>query len=139
MKNHRDVCYAKDAGFIEFEGLEGSIKTGCAATPKYKSLYCEQHENQACNLLYSDEIVPEENLGVQTGPEQRSKSNTTRKEKGSMIAELILGKKATRTQTYYQVCKYIRHVCMHMYVRTYIYAYINEYACTYVSMQCLKY
>ena len=29
MKNRRDVCYAKDAGFIGFEGLAGSIKTGC--------------------------------------------------------------------------------------------------------------
>jgi hypothetical protein len=27
MKNHRDVCMAKDAGFIEFDGLPGSLCT----------------------------------------------------------------------------------------------------------------
>ena len=40
MKNRRDVCYAKDAGFIQFDGLSGLIKTGCSATPAYKSRFC---------------------------------------------------------------------------------------------------
>ena len=106
MKNHRDVCYAKDAGFIEFEGLEGLIKTGCVATPKYKSQYCDEHKNQACKLLYADQIDTEENLGIQTGPELCHRSSVTvmhSKKAGNPIAELILNKKVTWKEIYYQV------------------------------------
>ena len=52
MKHRRDVCYAKDAGIIQFDGLPGSIKTGCpAATPAFKCRYCIQHKIQACELV----------------------------------------------------------------------------------------
>ena len=52
MKHRRDVCYAKDAGIIQFDGLLGSIKTGCpAATPAFKCRYCIQHKIQACELV----------------------------------------------------------------------------------------
>ena len=69
MKNHKDVCYAKDTGFIEFEGLKGSIKTGCPDTPDYKSRYCAQHKNKAFDLLSSDKV--DEDLGSLTGPALR--------------------------------------------------------------------
>ncbi len=36
IKNHRDVCKARDAGYTEYEGLPGSIKTGCMNTPSVK-------------------------------------------------------------------------------------------------------
>lgn len=49
MKNRRDVCFAKDAGYIAFSGLPGTIKTGCQATPAYKSRYCEDHKHFACD------------------------------------------------------------------------------------------
>ena len=32
MKNNREVCYAVDAGYAEFRGLPGKIKTGCINT-----------------------------------------------------------------------------------------------------------
>lgn len=99
MKNRWDVCYAKDAGFIEFDGLFGSIKTGCAATPGFKSRYCSAHENQACNLLHSEEV--DEDLEATTGPTLRSEQ--PKKRDGEVVAEMILAKKITRKQTYYQV------------------------------------
>ena len=71
MKNRRDLCYAKDAGFIEFDGIPGSIKTGCFATPAFKSRYCPAHMNHACNLLHSEEL--DEDLESPTGPTLRSK------------------------------------------------------------------
>jgi len=43
MKNRRDVCAASEAGFIEFEGLPGAIKTGCPLSPGYQSKYCYEH------------------------------------------------------------------------------------------------
>ena len=49
IKNRRDVCYAKDAGYIEFSGPPGSIKSGCHATPAYKSRYCSDHLHFACD------------------------------------------------------------------------------------------
>lgn len=99
MKNRRDVCYAKDAGYIQFKGLTGCIKTGCAATPDFKSRYCSKHVNQACTLLHTEEV--DEEMDVQTGPTLRS--HHPRKCDGESIAEMILAKKTTRKQTYYQV------------------------------------
>jgi hypothetical protein len=43
MKNHRDVCMANEAGYAEFKGLPGRVKTGCPNTPKLKSRYCDLH------------------------------------------------------------------------------------------------
>ena len=82
MKSRREVCYVKDAGFIELEGLAGSIKTGCPATPSYKSRFCENHGNI---LSVNDDT--DEDLGEVPG---------------EPVAESILAK-VTRKQTYYQV------------------------------------
>ena len=38
MKNHRDVCLAREAGYVEFCGLPGKMKT-----PQPKSRYCSVH------------------------------------------------------------------------------------------------
>ena len=43
MKNHRDICLARDAGYIQHPGLPGHIKTGCMATPAFKSNFCNEH------------------------------------------------------------------------------------------------
>ena len=102
MKNRRDVCFAKDAGYIEFDGLPGSIKTGCTATPAYKSRFCDQHVNQACVLEVSEEV--DEEINEPTGPLLRYKhSKESKQTAGSPVAEMILSKKTTRKQTYYQV------------------------------------
>ena len=34
MKNHRDVCLAREAGYAEFSGLPGKVKTGCPNIPQ---------------------------------------------------------------------------------------------------------
>ncbi len=99
MKNRRDVCYAKDAGFIQFDGLPRSIKTGCPATPDFKSRYCTQHKSQACDLQSGEEADDE--LDVPSGPALRSRQ--MKPSIGNPVAEMILGKKTTRKQTYYQV------------------------------------
>ena len=99
MKNKRDVCYAKDAGFIEFDGLSGSIKTGCPATPGFKSRYCTRHNNHACTLLSSKDV--DEELDISTGPALRSQQS--KHTPGDPVAEMILARKTTRKQTYYQV------------------------------------
>ena len=59
MKNHRDVCYAKDAGFIEFEGLKGLIKTGCAAAPKVNIIVISirtKHATYSIQIRYIQKI-----------------------------------------------------------------------------------
>jgi hypothetical protein len=43
MKNRRDVCAATEAGFTEYEGLPGMIKTGCQLSPCFQSKYCYAH------------------------------------------------------------------------------------------------
>ena len=103
MKNRRDVCYAKDAGYLEFEGLSGSIKSGCQATPAYKSRYCDHHKHFACDTqqLTATEDEDGDDLDAPIGPLVRSKQK--QKQPGESIVELILAKKQTRQQTYYKV------------------------------------
>ena len=48
MKNYRDVCSATEAGFVTFQGLPGTIKTGCQPTPDEKSRYCSKHKPHIC-------------------------------------------------------------------------------------------
>ena len=48
LKNRRDVCLAKDAGFISYHGLPGHVKSGCMSTPSYKSRYCKEHCERVC-------------------------------------------------------------------------------------------
>ena len=54
LKNHRDVCMAKEAGFVTFQGLPGKIKTGCLMTPDYKSRYCFLHKARVCQKPIND-------------------------------------------------------------------------------------
>ena len=51
MKNNREVCSAADAGYIEYAGLPGSVKTGCTETPERKSKFCPLHK---LRLLLTD-------------------------------------------------------------------------------------
>ena len=55
MKNRRDVCLAKDVGCISYPGLSGHIKTGCTASPAYKSRYCQQHQPRSCKVSNKEE------------------------------------------------------------------------------------
>ncbi len=48
MKNRRDICLAKDAGSIQYPGLPATIKTGCMASPAFKSRFCHQHKVRSC-------------------------------------------------------------------------------------------
>ena len=57
MKNQRDVCLAKDAGYISYPGLPGRIKTGCMATPGFKSRFCLQHKIRSCVALEGGGIL----------------------------------------------------------------------------------
>ena len=97
MKNRRDVCYAKDAGFIQFDGLSGLIKTGCSATPAYKSRYCSNHANHSCTLSKPEDLDDE--IRLQMGSSVGACKITS----SELIAEMILAKKTTRKQCYYQV------------------------------------
>ena len=99
MKNRRDMCFAKDAGFIEFEGLPGLVKTGCPASPAYKNHYCDLHKNHACEQLHREEVTDEA-----PGTSDRPAQDMMQKQRHlkTAVAETILAKKTTRNQTYYQ-------------------------------------
>lgn len=91
-KNFRDVCKARDAGYVEYEGLQGVVKTGCMNTPKLCSRFCALHtENVA---------IPQ-----QLDPDSDNQGSLVPVAKESVVA-MILGKKSTRSDTYYQVCYY---------------------------------
>ena len=35
--SYQDVCYSKDAGYTEYNGLPEKVKAGCPHTPELKS------------------------------------------------------------------------------------------------------
>ena len=77
MKNHRDVCFATEAGFVEYAGLLRKIKTGCSQTPGLGLRYCVLHKETA---------------------------TTCGEEKSNQVA-LITSKQTTRIQIHYQGIK----------------------------------
>lgn len=78
QKNNRPVCAAGDAGYVEFEGLNGKVKTGCMNTPEQQSLFCTIHN-----------------------PRQMLADTATQ---GNLrVVEMILKKKTTRNTTFYEV------------------------------------
>lgn len=92
MKNHRDVCLATEAGYIEYLGLPGRVTTGCANTPDFKSRYCYLHKPTAIVPNQGDRNLDAQVVGNQVG--------------------IILSKKSTRAQTFYEVRKF--SLCMYV-------------------------
>lgn len=82
QKNNRPVCAAQDAGYVEYEGLAGSVKTGCMNTPEQQSRFCSSHK-----------------------PRQIKQASTTNSQASSQhgVVEMILKMKTTRTNTFYEV------------------------------------
>ena len=60
--NHRDVCYASNAGFANFKGLDGQVRIGCQNTPEFKSLYCCLHSPTVATRQ-GDSDVPNRRTG----------------------------------------------------------------------------
>jgi hypothetical protein len=81
MKNRRDVCAASEAGFVEYEGLPGMIKTGCQLSPANSSKYCYEHAPRISRRT-QDQLSDSGEEGV---------------------IRLITAKKETRGDVYYQV------------------------------------
>ena len=113
MKNRRDICFAKDAGFIEFEGLPGSINTGCHASPAYKSRYCDKHMSLVCDSCHFEEDDTTE-LDAPVGPILRA---SQKHKLGESVILKIVTKKQTRKQTYYKVGKLCECFRTHPYVQ----------------------
>ena len=87
---------ASNAGYIEFKGLEGQVRTGCPNTPVYKSLYCQFHKPVM--------VQPQSHQD-----EDHLKTNNIKSSTGSdhEPVGLIIGKKSTRNSTFYQVYAYV--------------------------------
>ena len=98
MKNHRDVCYAINAGYVEYAGLPGRVRTGCPNTPDYKSPFCASHKPAVA--LRSSGVAE---------PQDKSSSSQTLSQQDSSQEPigLITGKRSTRNSTLYQVLAHI--------------------------------
>ena len=99
MKNHRDVCAAKEARYAEFNGLPGMVKTGCPNTPQLKSRYCLDHTPTSfkSNPASNDADSP---------PTATSTSHSE-----DVQLAYIVGKQETRQTTLYQVQIAITCMC----------------------------
>lgn len=84
MKNHRGVCLATYAGYVEYSGLPGRLRTGCPNTPDYKSSYCSLHKPVIASAHHDGD------------------ANDSSIQKKEPIG-LIIGKRETRSCTLYQV------------------------------------
>ena len=95
MKNCRDVCAAKDAGFLEYTGLPGQVKTGCMDTPKQSSKLCSNHQPRVAQC-----------------------ASTSTADFQTKVVEMILSKRETRSTTMYEVC-----TCTRMYMHFIVYVH----------------
>ena len=91
MKNRRDVCMAREAGYTSYETLPGAIKTGCMNSPDPNSRFCKLHRVRVCN--------PSPNIPVDEAAPDLTES-------GDQVVETILEKKVTRKAVYYKVIHY---------------------------------
>jgi len=81
LKNHRDICLAKEAGFVTYQGLPGKVKTGCPLTPELRSRFCSLHKPRVC-----------------TKPDDATMTHDEQD-----VAEMIIEERTTRSDTYYKV------------------------------------
>ena len=44
MENHRAVCSATHAGYIEYKNLPGRVQSGCQNSPAFESSFCVVHK-----------------------------------------------------------------------------------------------
>lgn len=98
---------AKDTGYIYYEGLPGSIHTGCIQTPALNSRFCKDHEECVCNLPVAsdDEIQNAEVEEMSSGPFTRAKAKAQGATSEVLgLVERVLDQKVTRNKTYYKVC-----------------------------------
>ena len=83
MKNNRSICLATHAGYAEYDGLPGTIQTGCPNTPAYKSRFCSLHKPTV----------------AKSGSENANSTCT-----------FIVGKRTTRQSVTYEVCMHIHTI-----------------------------
>ena len=88
------MCYSKDAGYIEYNGLPGKAKTGCPNTPELKSQFCTLHKPTA--------TIPQK-IKLTDVPAQASTSTSSQHSASEEQIAIILAKKQTRQTTFYQV------------------------------------
>ena len=85
QKNRRDVCAATHAGALEYEGLPGSLQSGCQLSPAYRSKYCFYHSPRVA--ISKDE------------------SSSACDSEG--VVKFIIGKRVTRSGVTYNVCLHV--------------------------------
>lgn len=89
MKNHRDCCFAINAGYIEYKGLPGRVRSGCPNTPDYKSRYCSLHK-------------PAVAIPQKISPDGSAPNPSTPASEEDQVG-LIINKRVTRSSTLYEV------------------------------------
>ncbi len=95
MKNHRDVCCATYAGYAEFSGLPGRVRTGCPNTPAFKSPYCSLHKPMLAVPLRIQ--IPEDDADGEVNIPEPDKASIEEP------AGIIIDKRATRKSAFYKV------------------------------------
>lgn len=91
MKNHRNVCLATHAGYAEYDGLPGRVRTGCPNSPDYLSPYC---------ALHKPSVATKQCLNVE---DESTEEQSSVKESNQDLLGIITDKRVTRKSTLYQV------------------------------------
>ena len=93
QKNNRTVCAAEEAGYVEYHGLPGMVKTGCMNTPIQTSTFCALHKPREMKTENESTV-----RALSRGTQHR-------------VIESILQEKQTRNGKYYQVSNCYYHPC----------------------------
>ena len=92
-KNRRDVCKAREAGYTEYVGLQGKVRTGCMNTPAPGSRFCHLHSDKTA---IPQKLNPDDTSTTVNAPSSEE-----------CVVGVITAKRTTRNAIFYQV-----HTCL---------------------------
>ena len=82
---------AKDVGYISYEGLPGSIHTGCVNTPAFNARFCKDHEEYVCTLqvISDDEVKSAVVEEMTSGPLTRARAKVQGATTGNFVHQWL--------------------------------------------------
>lgn len=119
LKNRRAVCSATHAGYIEYSGLPGRVRSGCQNTPSQDSPYCEFHKP----------ILAKPQKFDVSGVESSTNSVLTEEEP----VGIIINKRETRNSVLYEVYLDLEQKINHNIYSLHKYMHVNSKKLTLLS------
>ena len=94
MKNHRAVCSATHAGYIEYKDIPGQVRSGCQNSPAFDSSFC---------ALHKPVLAMPQRVQIQHATSEGGEFTLDLRKTEEEPVGIITNKRTTRSSTFYQV------------------------------------